>query len=218
MLLTPAAPILPAQTYTLRMPFRAGATWQTRLQLTLEGGETVTVTTNLNYVVRQVDNQGNALIESANASTTIQSGAESVVDERPQTKSAWFNPAGMLIRWQVAPEKPNEAALMAAITQFVAPPQAIAVGESWSAQYTAGSNGLSQAVRVRYILNSVTDGKANVGVDFVQSGENGMKATGTWSLEASSGTPLRFDGSAVNFLGQTGRKATITLQRVERIQ
>jgi len=218
MLLMPAAPTLPAQTYTLRLPFRAGMTWQTRLHLALEGGETVTVTTNLNYIVRQIDNQANALVESTNFGTTVNSGGESVVDERPQTKSAWFNPAGMLIRWQSTPEKPNEAALMATLTQFVAPPQAIAVGESWSAQYTAGSNGLSQAVRVRYVLNSVADGKANVGVDFAQSGENGMKATGTWSLDTQTGTPLRFEGSATNFLGQAGRKATIALQRIERVE
>ncbi|MBX3095622.1 MAG: hypothetical protein KF812_02050 [Fimbriimonadaceae bacterium] len=217
MLFAPIHPApAPVEAYALRMPFKAAATWEMKVNMTLEtGGNTVTVLSNLSYAVKQIDSQGNALIESKNTGTTISMSGDSTVDERPQTKLAWFTAAGMLLRWQAAPEKATEAALFAALAQFVAPPDAVNVGEGWSAQYTPGTNGLDSNVRVSYNLESVANNNARVRVDFKEMGENGMTATGAWTINASTGVPMKFEGSSTNFLGQVGNKATVTIQRVE---
>lgn len=217
MLFAPIHPApAPVQAYALRMPLKADATWAMRVNMTLEtDGNTVTLVSNLNYSVKQMDREGNALVESKNTGTTISVSGDSTVDERPQVKSAWFNPAGMLIRWQTAPEKATEGALFAALAQFVAPPQAVSIGDGWSAQYTPGLNGLKNNTRVSYNLESVANNSARVRVDFKEMGENGMTATGAWTINATTGAPLRFEGTSTNFLGQVGNKATLTIQRVE---
>lgn len=163
--------------------------------------------------VLSVKPDGTYVVRSRNLGTRITTGADSVQDENSYEKSAWFSPDGLLMQWEQQAHATPSGAQFLLMTNFVAPPKSIAVGEGWIVAVPAGRNGLREGADIRYVLKSVAEGKATVTMNYREKGTNGATATGTWTLDAKTGTPQRLEASVLNFAGETGAKATLVMVR-----
>jgi hypothetical protein len=163
--------------------------------------------------VASVRPDGTYMMRSRNLGTRITVGADSLLDETPREKAAWFGPNGLLVRWEPASAAAANAAQLTYLTTFITPPKAVQVGEGWTVMVEPGANGLKVGADIRYVLASQRDGLATVTMSYREKGTNGATATGTWTLDAKTGTPQRLEASVLNFAGETGAKATLVMVR-----
>lgn len=201
------------EAWSLRTETRAGDKAVYALTMRVEAANSLQSEGRIERSVASVRPDGTYMIRSRNLGTRITVGADSLLDETPREKAAWFGPNGLLVRWEPASAATANAAQLTYLTTFITPPKAVQVGEGWTVMVEPGANGLKVGADIRYVLASQRDGLATVTMNYREKGTNGATATGTWTLDVKTGTPQRLEASVLNFAGETGAKATLVMVR-----
>jgi hypothetical protein len=201
------------EAWPLRPETRTGTKVVYGLTIRVEGANPLQSEGRVERTVGTVRPDGTYMMRSRNLGTRITVGADSLLDETPREKAAWFGPNGLLVRWEPASAAAANAAQLTYLTTFITPPKAVQVGEGWTVMVEPGANGLKVGADIRYVLASQRDGLATVTMNYREKGTNGATATGTWTLDAKTGTPQRLEASVLNFAGETGAKATLVMVR-----
>ncbi len=201
------------EAWSLRTETRAGDKVVYALTMRVEAATSLQSEGRIERSIASVRPDGTYMMRSRNLGTRITVGADSLLDETPREKAAWFGPDGLLMRWEPASAASANGAQLTYLTTFIAPPKSVRVGEGWTVMVEPGANGLKVGADIRYILATHRDGQATVTMNYREKGTNGATATGTWTLDAKTGTPQRLEASVHNFAGETGAKATLVMVR-----
>lgn len=200
------------QTAELRWKPTAGATAKYEAMLGLvRNGVTTEIVTQSSHSVSKVDSAGKIYLRSTTLQTLMRAEGKEVRDDRTMSIDLILQPNGQVEKF-LAGAGTGLSMRVSALNRFVAPPKAIAVGESYTINRTAtqqlvGSTSTYTLVKL--------DSVATIKVDFQEtSGEKPASATGFWTIDSKTGEPQSLELTIQNF--ETGL-GTMKSYRVKRL-
>lgn len=154
---------------------------------------------------------------SKNAVITL--AGQEIRDERANPVVAQFGKRGEILK--IVEGKTDAGAYeIGRFNKFVAPENAVKVGESWEYTYPAIER-TAPSHKVSFKLIEVKQGPiakmAKVTCEIGDaSGKGVFKGTGTWIVNASTGEPETFEGAAEGVNGQPEMKFKLKMSRTAR--
>jgi hypothetical protein len=159
-----------------------------------------------------VNPDGSYTLRSTSLYSLVRSSGQELRDDRANALDLAFGASGNLTHFLVG-KGSAMAARIAGFSCFVAPPAPVAVGQVYRFTRAKGTDGLPES-ETAYTLTEVKGGEAAVKVSFREtSGTDKATGSGTWTVDAATGLPLKLELELTNFHTGLGDLVSYRLTR-----